>query len=346
LPGILKVVYLRINPLKVKNKLLIFFLWVILPFITMAQDPLFSQFYANPIYTNPAFAGSSNNIRFSIIGRDQYSALQHNYRTASASLDAQVNSLSGGLGAMATMDVSGDGFLTTTTISGIYAYSVALTRKVTMRAGIQASYYQRTYDFNQFKFGDQIDDQYGFVFPTAENRGSQIIGLPNFGTGLLVYSNKLYGGVAIHNLTEPNQSFYNKTSSNEEFKLPRRYTIHGGANIFLTKSRYEEQNIILSPNFLYMQQRNFNQLNLGFYIKKQALTAGLWYRQTSKNSDAVILLIGLKFPKFRVGYSYDITVSGARTATQGSHELSMSFEIKPKKKQHKRTAKAMRCPEF
>jgi type IX secretion system PorP/SprF family membrane protein len=330
----------------VKNTLLTSLLWLILPLTIWAQDPLFSQFYANPIYTNPAFAGSSGNIRINMIARDQYSALRNNYRTAAASVDAQVNSLNGGIGAMATMDVSGDGFLTTSTFSAIYAYSVPLSRKVTMRAGIQASYYQRVYDFNQFKFGDQIDDQLGFVFPTAENRGSERIKLPNFGAGMLIYGKTLYGGLAIHNLTEPNQSFYNKTSSNEEFKLPRRYTLNAGANIYLTKARYEEQNIILSPNLLYLQQRNFNQLNLGFYVKKQSLTAGLWYRQTSKNSDAVILLVGLKFPKFRIGYSYDITISDARTATQGSHELSMSFEIKPKKKQSKRSGKPIRCPEF
>lgn len=329
-----------------KKALLTYFIVLTLSTLVLAQDPQFSQFYANPIYTNPAFTGATNNLRFTFIARDQYSALRNNYRTAAASIDAQVNAISGGIGAMATVDVSGDGFLTTTTFNGIYAYSAALSRNVTMRAGIQASLYQRSYDFNRFKFGDQIDDQLGFTFPTAENRGSENISLPNFGTGLLVYSNKLYGGFAIHNLTEPNQSFYNKTSGDEQFKLPRRYTFHGGANIYLTKSRYEEQNVIISPNILYMQQRNFNQLNLGFYLKKQALTAGLWFRQTSKNTDALILLLGFKLPKFRVGYSYDVTVSGARTATQGSHELSLAFEIKPKQKESKRTSRAMRCPEF
>lgn len=322
------------------------FLWITLPLTALAQDPQFSQFYANPLYTNPAFAGSSNNIRFTIIGRDQYTGITNNYRTAGASLDAQVNAISGGLGLMATMDVAGDGKLTTTTFSGMYAFSVPLSKTVTMRAAIQASYYQRAYDFSKFRFGDQIDDQYGFILPTAEVRGLQQINLLNFGSGLLIYSNYLFGGVAVHNITEPNQSFYSPNSSADEFKLPRRFTLHTGANITVKTARYEDQKVILSPNILYMQQRNFNQLNLGFYIKKQALTAGMWFRQTSKNSDAFIFLVGLKFPKFRVGYSYDITISGARTATQGSHELSMAFELKPKKKPGKRPVKPMRCPEF
>ncbi len=314
--------------------------------MVLAQDPQFSQFYANPLYTNPAFAGASGNIRFVIIGRDQYTGIQRNYKTAASSIDAQVNAISGGLGALATYDVSGDGYLTTTTFSGIYAYSTPISRKVSIRAGVQASYYQRSYDFSKFKFGDQIDDQYGFVLPTNEQVGLQQINLLNFSSGLLIYSNKFYGGFAVHNLTQPNQSFYNPSSSDEVFKLPRRYTMHAGANIFLTESRYEDQRVTISPNILYMQQRNFNQLNLGFYVKKEALTAGMWFRQTSRNSDALIFLLGLKFQKFRVGYSYDVTISGARTATQGSHELSMAFEIKPKPKTHKKTTKAMRCPEF
>ena len=329
-----------------KIKLLISLFMMYIPIIVWGQDPQFSQFYANPIYTNPAFAGATGNLRFVIIGRDQYTALQRNYKTAAASFDAQVNALSGGIGTMATMDVSGDGFLTTTTLSGIYAYSTPISRKVSIRAAVQGSYYQRSYDFSKFKFGDQIDDQYGFILPTNEQVGLQQISLLNLGAGVVVYSNKLFGGVAVHNLTEPNQSFYNPGSSDDVFKLPRRYTFHTGANIYLTQSRYDEQRVTISPNILYMQQRNFNQLNLGFYIKKQALTAGMWFRQTSKNSDALIFLLGLKFTQFRVGYSYDVTVSGARTATQGSHELSMAFEIKPSRKQTKKTSKAMRCPEF
>src|SRR6186713_3130083 len=124
------------------------------PAILFAQDPQFSQFYANPIYTNPAFTGTSNNLRLVMIARDQYTALNNNYKTAAASLDAKVPSLNGGLGLMAMADVAGDGYLTTTTINAIYAYHVALSRKVFMSAAIEASFLQRSYDFSKFRFGD------------------------------------------------------------------------------------------------------------------------------------------------------------------------------------------------
>ncbi len=316
-----------------------------IPLGVVAQDPQLSQFYSNPIYTNPAFAGAAINARAVLSARSQYIGLNKNYRTGIASFDMNIAELNGGLGVIAMTDMAGDGNLTTNVVGGVYSYHVALTREISLRAGLQAEYRQRTYDFSKFRFGDQIDDRYGFVKPTNERVATEQTGFMNFGTGAILYSNQFYGGIAIHNLTQPNQSFYNVGSTNEEFKLPRRYTVHAGGNIYLTKQRDEHLRMMLSPAVLYMQQRNFNQLNLGLFFKKDALTTGLWFRQTSNNSDALIFLVGLKFPKFRVGYSFDATLSNARSATYGSHEVSLSFEIK-RKRVPKRPIKNLPCPQF
>lgn len=321
---------------------LIILLTVFVASEVLAQDPQFSQFYAVPLYTNPALTGASGNIRFNAAYRDQYIGVANNFKTTYASVDAHINKL-GGLGASFLNDVAGDGRLTTNQASLSYSFYTQLSRKVRMRAAVQATFVQKSYDFSKFRFGDQIDDRLGFVYPTQEPLGSQNRMFPNFGSGLVVYSEIFFVGFAAHNLTEPNQSFYYENSPKEEFKLPRRYTAHAGLNIALTHERNEEQRVILSPSVLYMSQRNFNQLNLGMYVKKQALTAGLWFRQTSKNTDAAIVMLGVKLPKFRLGYSYDVTVSGARTATQGSHELSMAFEITPKKRPRSRV-KMIACP--
>jgi type IX secretion system PorP/SprF family membrane protein len=282
-------------------RIYIFLFFITVASLAFAQDPQFSQFYANPIYTNPAFAGSSGNYRFVLNARDQYTALNNNFKTGSASFDANVSAIGGGIGGMVTSDVSGDGSLTTNSFTGVYSYQVNVNRKLTMRGGIQASYVQKSYDFNKFKFGDQIDDRYGFINPTKEAAGLQQTSFPNFGIGFLAYTSNFFGGFAIHNITEPNQSFYYPNSADQQFKLPRRYTAHAGLNLYLTNQRDEQERVMFSPNIIYMQQRDYNQLNLGFYLKKQALTTGFWFRQTSKNSDAAIILIGLKFPKFRRG---------------------------------------------
>ena len=310
-----------------------------------AQDPQFSQFYANPLYTNPAFAGASGNYRVVLNARDQYTALQNNYKTISGSFDFNIPQLGGGLGAIATSDVSGDGQLTTTTFGAIYSYQIQITQGFSMRAGIQGSFVQKSYDFSKFQFGDMIDDRFGFVNKTSEKVANQQIGFPNFAAGILAYTNLFYGGFAVHNVAEPNQSFYFPKSGSSQYALPRRYTAHAGMNIDLTNERDEFERLSVSPNIIYMSQRDFNQINLGFYVRKQTITSGLWFRQTSQNTDALILLFGLRFPRWRVGYSYDVTISGAKTATMGSHELSLAFEIAPKK-QTKRIFKPLVCPVF
>jgi hypothetical protein len=52
-----------------------------------AQDPQFSQFYANSIYTNPAFAGSVNHGRIIMGVRNQWPSISGAFRTGTFSSD-------------------------------------------------------------------------------------------------------------------------------------------------------------------------------------------------------------------------------------------------------------------
>jgi hypothetical protein len=96
-----------------------------------------------------------------------------------------------------------------------------------------------------------------------------------------------------------------------------------------------------------MKQRNFTQLNLGFYANKGPLVTGLWFRQTFgayKNSDAIIMLVGFRKNRFKFGYSYDFTVSDGRSAIPSSHEVSATIDwcVPP----GRTPFKPLRCPEF
>ena len=86
--------------------------------------------------------------------------------------------------------------------------------------------------------------------------------------------------------------------------------------------------------------QDFRQLNLGLYLNKGAFVAGLWYR----GQDAAIVLIGFQQNGFKIGYSYDVTVSKLSNASCGSHEISFSrqFECKPTKKKFRTNS----CPSF
>lgn len=311
-----------------------------------AQDPEFSQFYAAPVYTNPAMAGTAfcgrNSAgRVSINYRNQWPSLPGTFRTFNASYDQHVEKIGGGIGLMATYDRAGAGMLTTTSFSGVYAYVLPVNKHFFIRAGLQASFVNKTIDFNKLKFGDQIDPTRGFVNPTQEPNPNNSIYYPNFGAGFLAYSEKFYAGFAVHNITQPVQSFY----TNNDGIVPRRYTFHAGAVIPLDKKRFSQATI--SPNALFMIQQNFTQINFGFYVNKGPIVTGLWYRQTLGtygNSDAIMVLLGFRKDRFKFGYSYDITVSSARSAAPGSHEVSASVDWCLSERP--RNFKPLRCPDF
>lgn len=297
-----------------------------------AQDPGFTQFYANPLYLNPAFAGSAMCPRIHLNYRNQWPAISGTYITYSASYDQYVKAVGGGLGLLVTRDEAGEGTINTTNLSGIYAYQLAISPKVSIRAGFQATYAQKALDWDKLTFGDQISATNGFVNNTAEVPGTNVSSNLDISAGALIYSKKFFGGFAAHHITEPDEYLLAGPS-----KLPIKYTGHAGANIPVGGRGTDTY---LCPNIIYMQQQDFKHLNLGMYIIKGPVVGGLWYR----NQDALIALIGFQQGVYKVGYSYDITVSKLGNVSAGSHELScaIQFKCKPPKK----TFRPIECPSF
>ena len=91
---------------------------------------------------------------------------------------------------------------------------------------------------------------------------------------------------------------------------------------------------------------NFTQLCIGAYFIKDYFMAGAWYRHTDPNADALSLLVGVKKDAVKIGYSYDITVSDARAAAIGSHEVSLIVEMKKYNHQQTRRWRKINCPSF
>ncbi len=303
-----------------------------------AQDPEFTQFYANPLYLNPAFAGAANCPRVAINYRNQWPGLSGTFITSSASYDQHVKSLYGGLGLLVTSDNAGKGTLKTTNISGIYSYHLPVNRTFSIRAGFQATYFQKSLDWDKLTFGDMIDPRKGFIYESQEQvRGGNVSNI-DFSAGLLAYTTNFFIGGAVHHLTEPNESLLASTDGSP---LPMKITGHAGAIIPLgAGSKYTENDASVSPNILFQQQDNFQQLNMGLYVRKGAIVGGLWYR----NKDSFIALVGFQTKAFKFGYSYDVTVSKLTNATAGSHELSMTFNFpcKPPRKRFRTVS----CPSF
>ncbi len=297
----------------------------------LAQDPEFTQFYGNPLYLNPAFAGTARCPRINLNYRNQWPGISGTYVTSSASYDQHFDAIGGGVGLLVMNDRAGQATLTTTNASLMYAYQLNVNREFSMKFGFQGTYFQKSIDWSKLTFGDMIDEKRGFVYNTNEKQQLSSKSGVDISAGFLGYSKRYFFGFAAHHLTQPDEGLLGNS------KLPMKLTAHAGALLPIGDKGNET---FISPNILYQKQQDFQQLNLGVYITKGSIVGGLWYR----NQDAFIALIGFQQHFFKIGYSYDVTISKLTNTTAGSHEISFSlqFECKPKKKKFRTVS----CPSF
>ncbi|MFM7637164.1 MAG: PorP/SprF family type IX secretion system membrane protein, partial [Crocinitomicaceae bacterium] len=154
--------------------------------------------------------------------------------------------------------------------------------------------------------------------------------------GVVGFGKNYFFGGAIHHLNQPDESMILGKSN-----LPMRFTGHAGAEIKLgRRGRFSNTTSIL-PNIIYQYQNGFQELNIGTYVKFGNLSFGTWYR----NRDAFILSLGLVTDKFKLGYSYDLTVSKLGNGISGgSHEISLGINLKCRKKA--KNFRKISCPSF
>lgn len=328
----------------IKSKvLLILVLTLTYAGVGLAQDPHFSQYYANRLYLNPAFAGSEICPRFSLSYRNQWPALGHSFVTYSASFDGYVSAINGGIGIQILSDAQGDGTIKTTGIDAMYAYTLEISRNFSIAGGFQTSYIQRKLDWGNLVFPDMINEYFGIIYETKETPPVDVSnGYFDFSAGVVGFGQNFYFGVAVHHLAEPEESWYNSSDA----ILSRKYTAHFGAKIPLSHRDYKRGEFSISPNIMYQRQLSFEQLNYGLYLQRKSVTFGVWMRNNLDfdNYDAVILLIGFVQDRLKFSYSYDLTISKQAPEALGAHELTISYQLPCRVPSVKR--KAIKCPEF
>jgi type IX secretion system PorP/SprF family membrane protein len=311
------------------------------------QDPHFSQFYANPMYLNPSFAGTAICPRLIMNYRNQWPAIPGSFVTYNASFDQFFKKIEGGLAVMALADRQGEGNLATQSVAGIYSFHTPLSRELSLASGFQVRFASKTIDWDKLTFSDMIDARNGFVNNTGEVMGRTVHSYMDFAWGFLLYTEKFFGGFAIDHLTEPDEGF-NNTSL-----LPRKYTGHfgfqipiGGGSVYSMKAP-----TTLSPNFVFQKQWYYHQTNYGLYINKEPIIGGIWFRHfvnkkedVARYAESLIFLLGFQYDKFKFGYSYDYTLSSLSNASGGAHEFS--FTLNMNCPQPSRKFKRIVCPHF
>ncbi len=305
------------------------------------QDPIFSQFFSSPMYLNPAFAGTDHCTRLVFNYRNQPYPDFGTFSTFNFSYDNYFRGVSGGIGFLATSDHQG-GLVMRNHLSTIYSYHLQAGRDLYLNFGAQAGYYRKDLSWDKLVFADQLDPVTGETLPQTEDPPDQTYKHSvNFATGILLYSERFYGGIAAHHLNRPEESFFGNQ------RTPLKFTAHVGMQLSpFGRSRYSptREEFFVSPNVIFQNQGDFYRINYGFYAGFEQFVVGTWFRQNLKFHDSLIFLLGLKQENYRIGYSYDYSLSGFSGNLQGAHEISVSLNLHCEDKNMKR--RILNCPTF
>lgn len=298
------------------------------------QDPLFSQYYSQAIHINPGFAGISFAPRFEVAYRNQWPLVHRSfagYVTYSLSYDQFFKDYNSGLGIQILADNSGGGLLKSWKIAGTYGYQARISGNNFLRGGIELGLVRTSYDWDKYIFSDQIDPEFGPIspggnpFPTGEIRPDQTeLSYLDIGTGMLFYNPHFNFGISAKHLNTPKNDIL-KVNGSSYSGIPIRWVFHGGFQWDLSRS--SRINSILSPGFMLAVQSKFLQLNIGTQYQISKLFAGLWYRYAKQNPDAIIGVFGIKSGAWKIGYSFDFTLSDLGIEQGGSHELSLGIYL-------------------
>jgi type IX secretion system PorP/SprF family membrane protein len=305
-----------------------------------AQDPQFSQFYAAPLYLNPALAGATSQARAGINYRNQWPAIDANFTTLSAYFDYFIEDYNSSVGLIITRDQEGLAGLRSLSIGLQYAYELQINDKIGFRPGVQLALFNRDVNFDKLTFGDQFDPATGQFLdqPTAETfRTNFSKTFFDISFGGVLFTRSAWLGVSAWHLTQPNQSIID-----EQSPLPIKYSFHGGFKFYLKPgivgtgvySRKSERSI--APAIQYRHQGDFDQMDIGLYFTAEPLVIGTWYRGVPfkniddfVNNESIVLLLGFvqlgAKDAINIGYSFDYTISKLGVSSGGAHEFSLVY---------------------
>jgi type IX secretion system PorP/SprF family membrane protein len=311
-----------------------------------AQDPVFSQFYSAPLQLNPAFAGTTYAPRISLIYRNQWSVFEGGFQTYAASYEQSIERLNSGFGVSVQSDNAAD-IYTTNNFKAVYGYRVQINRDWAIKLGVEAGLIQTNLNWDKLIFGDQLDEIDGYdednpilseeVRPENLNKSSFDVG-----AGLLLYNRGFYAGLALHHLNTPDESLL-EINQNLNVGLPMRMTFHIGGQITLEEGNKRNPGAFISPSLIVIRQGDFGQINGGALVGFGKFYGGLWYRHAWSNADAGIATLGYRHGVFRIGYSYDATISdlaAEASGTGGTHEISFLISLDDSQSLKRRRKKA------
>ena len=279
------------------------------------QSSLFSHYYWNEQYYNPAYVGSKEMLHIQAIERLQWLGMEGAPKTFNFSAHSPLNKDNIALGVNFYNDKIGA--LSTNGFTTQYAYRLKFKEaKYTLSLGLQAGVEFRNLQSSKLTTDDGMPDP-------IDPAGFEKSWLPIVGAGAYFYGENFSVGLGVPQLL-PKSTF---KSEKWGIKPVFQYLISGAYQWNL------RDNFRLLPTTTYRiiqaepDQAEFN-LN-GILYDRAILGMGVRTDKSTIFMAQFIQPIGKN--KLNIGYAYDLSWKPLRTTNSGSHEIMISFDMQTRK---------------
>lgn len=321
-----------------RTSIYISFLLIFLPLIFQAQDPHFSQFYANRVYLNPAYAGFEQGFTTTVNYRNQWFRIPDNqgqltdgFETMNITAEYQIpcfpaSSENFRLGTAVSYFEDQTGDAPFTTQGGTFALSAELAtlrgqthNRFDLRVGAQIGYFQRRLTGDYFIYSDQLHPIFGLTSEPLEF-SMESEWYPSYNVGAMMrgrlnknkFRNFLWTlGGTYSNVNHP---IANVRATDQTFRVPGRLTVHGGFTALTNGKARESKQIYIAPQFRYEIQdislhgpkkaeRNLKLLTVGAYLITSQYYFGAFY-QNNLGAEKVDIAANTDQLNLMVGFDF------------------------------------------
>lgn len=254
--------------------------------VNAQQDPMFTKYLFNPLYYNPAVAGSNDALSLTLLHRQQWLGIEGAPMTQSFTAHTPLRNEKVSLGFSGYLDQIG--ITRQIGLYGSFAYRFPITKKLKLSLGVQGGVLNWRSDYNDPSFNPSRVGDPNFV-------GQPSTWLPNFGAGMYLNSKKFFFGFSVpHLLNGDLRNYGNTVIGQAPAQQARHYFMTTGVALPLNRT----ESIVFRPVILWK--------NVGMFMEKQSVT-----EKTIAAPNELDIDLSLIFNKrFWVGAAYRTAVEG------------------------------------
>jgi type IX secretion system PorP/SprF family membrane protein len=278
---------------------------LLLPYIASAQQQFtYSQYMNNQTPLNPAYSLLDQNGSLNALLRKQWTGIQGSPTTFIFNGSMPIESINGSAGVIVMNDQFAVEHLTE--INAFFAKSINLSEKTHLGVSLNAGIRNYVANYSSLDSNDPL-----FRDDVRQNK-------PNFGFGVMLYSDEYFLGVAVPELTFTSlgtASIQDNTYFRNHYNFSGAYLIDGG------------KDFKVKPAFLATYTKGIPfvaNFSTTMYIKN-VFGLGADYRTNNEMAG----LLSIMFSNFRLGYSYQFGTASNNIGgfNNSTNEVTLTYRF-------------------